>query len=171
VREATEKKFPITIVLVVIAVISTTVTFLVLINQKNLYQIINTQNTRIDDLNKSKDNLQFSKEVSNDSTITSIDELKKMIQDLSNKSSVLGASDINLGQTVPSTSIGIVTLNNGVSSVNIYSGPKTQSTILSTTAPDTLMFYYKKEAGWYQIELGIDKLGWVQSKFVTDLNQ
>jgi hypothetical protein len=171
VRKVILKTNLVTIGLVVVAIISTTGAIFGLVGQKNLNQVIEMQNAKIDDLIKTNKDLQFSKDVSSDSTITSIDELKKMIQDLTYRNSVLGTTSTNVGETAPPTSLGIVTLNSGVTSVNIYSGPKTQANILSSTVPSSLMFYSKKEAGWYQVQIGTDQWGWIQSKFVTDLNQ
>lgn len=171
VRTMTLKTNLVTIVSVVVAIVCMTITGVVWINQNKLNNLIKMQNIKIGELIKANNDIQFSKSLDKDSTVTSIDELKKMIQDLSYKNSLLSMSDTDRGEQVSTASGGILTLNNGVTSVNIYSGPKTQSTILSTTVPDTMMFYTKKEAGWYQVDLGVNQLGWIQSKFVTDLNR
>lgn len=127
------------------------------------------QSETISQLAKTIKEVEFSSEVRRNNDITSIEEIKSMIKVIiDNKNRQTTITDENL--EIPPT-LGIITLNSGVSSVNIYDGPKTKANILSSTAPGSLMFYNHKEAGWYQIEMEDNKNAWIQSKYVTEVGE
>jgi hypothetical protein len=92
----------IVIVSVAISLISTTVAVFSLINQKNLNNIINMQDLKISELIKNKKDFQFGQLINNDNSVTSIEELKKMVKELKDNQSILTTQpDIILSDTLP----------------------------------------------------------------------
>lgn len=161
----------VTVILGGVAIIGVTTSVLGLINQRNLNKVIEMQSAKIDGLIKTKKDLQFGKELNNDSSITSIEELKKMVIELRERNNVLGTTAVAVGDTTLPPMLGIVTLNSGVSSVNIYDNPTTGANIISNTLPTTVVFYYQKQPGWHQIEFTTDKLGWIPDELITEMSQ
>ena len=158
-----------TLFLVLIAIVSTTTAALELINRRDLNRIIDIQNAKISDLIQTKKDLQFSKEVNNDSNLTSIQEIKNMVQGLKDNNNVLGTTAPAVdGTTLPSP-LGMLTLNVGVTSINIYDSPSTSANILSSTLPPSVMFYYQKQPGWHQVEYTSNQLGWIADESLTEI--
>ena len=69
-------------ILSVVSLVSLTVATFSLISQKNLNSIIKMQDTKISELIKYKKDFQFGQVINSDSSLTSIEELKKMVKDL-----------------------------------------------------------------------------------------
>jgi hypothetical protein len=162
----------VTVVLGGITIISLTIAIMSLINQAKLKSLTEIQSQQIAQLIKDKKDFQFSKTLNDDNSLTAIDELKKMVMDLKNNRTTVATTTIDenvLGVTtsLPPT-LGMVMLNVGVTPVNIYDSPSTSGNILSSTMAVTVMFYYEKQPGWYQIEYEANKLGWMPEALLTE---
>lgn len=156
-------------VLVVITIISVTTAVLCLLNQQTLNHYIDVQNAKISDLIQVRKELQFGQQVNNDSSLTSLDQLKSMVQELKDRSDVMGAST-STTDTLPQP-VGMVTLNAGVSSVNIYDNPAPGANIISSTLPNSPMFYYQTQGGYHQVEYSAGQLGWITDDLITEMTK
>lgn len=159
----------VTVILGLATVISITVAIMSLISQAKLKSLTEVQSQQIAQLIKDKKEFQFSKTINEDNSITSIEELKKMVKDLGHSDNVLGTTAVEeIGTTILPPSMGMVTLSSGVTSVNIYDNPAYSANILSSTLPDTVMFYYQKQSGWHQVEYEVNKLGWIPDELIVE---
>ena len=52
--------------------------------------------------------------------------------------------------------------------VNVYEKTSTSSKIVNSLVFDTIYFYRQKQNGWYQIDLDLGQLGWVQAEFLKE---
>ena len=91
----------VTIILVALTIVSSTIAIYSLINQKNLNNIIKMQDAKISELIKYKKDFQFGQTINNDNSITSIEELKKMIKDLQDKPTPNYSDVLGLQTTEP----------------------------------------------------------------------
>lgn len=98
---------------------------------------------------------------------TDIDQVveDRLVQD----KQVLAASDT--GSLVQSVPAGVIRVNdNYTDPVAIYDSPLAVNQI-ATTSSGTVFLFFKKEMGYYQIELTKDayKVGWIQAQNVTEM--
>ena len=151
-------------ILLGVTLVSLTIAIFSIWNQKNLNDIVAMQNAKISELIKVRKDWQFGNQVSNDNSLTSIEELKQLVKKLADKTNVLGTtSTMALG--------GIVTLNNGITSVNIYDNPSISANIISSTLPAGALFFSQKQPGWHLVEYGTNLSGWVADDVVTETTQ
>lgn len=163
---------PPNLILVTITIISLLFSTSILMTQSRLRSEINSQNQKISELIKLSQDLKFSQDLSSDSSVNSLEQLKKMLQELVISKYHQNEADYPffISQiSSPSALIaGTLTLKTGVTSLTIYSAPKTNSPIIGSTLPPPPLTYAQKEAGWYLINLGSQQTGWIQSKYVTE---
>ena len=153
-------------ILGLITIIAVTVAIMSLINQAKLKAVIDLQSTQISELLKAKKDMKFSQDASNDSGITAIGELKTMVQNLNNK---VNAQPAVLGTAVTVPYLGSVEVNIGTTG-SLMSGENTTTPVAEVT-PGAILFYLKKENGWYQVETTDNKSGWLPAESVTEINQ
>lgn len=54
--------------------------------------------------------------------------------------------------------------------IDVFEKPLASSKVISQANYGTIYFYESSQAGWYQIHLDLDTLGWIQSQFVKELS-
>lgn len=82
---------------------------------------------------------------------------------------------IEISQTTPtpytSTSLPMLEIADSKwQTIDVFEKPLASSKVISQANYGTIYFYESSQAGWYQIHLDLDTLGWIQSQFVKELS-
>ena len=133
------------------------------------------QVAQINELIKTKKDIYFSQNAADDKNYIAIKELAGLVEELVKyKNETVIPTQPVLGSSTKSPKpeyLGMVIVKKDLADVNIYQDPALTSVIVSTAQPGEFLFYYQRQAGWYQVEKDIGKLGWIQEEVVNDFNK
>jgi len=65
---------------------------------------------------------------------------------------------------------GFLEVSKGNGTVQTYSDPIVTSIPVATINEGQLVYFFKKENGWYQLSLDQNQIAWVQDTLVTEIN-
>lgn len=152
------------IILVLITILYISFTTSVLINQRKNEQKIDNQAEKIEDI------LRI---IRNNNQVTPIEvlptpTLTPTIMSTIVETPIPTPTPAVLGSET-STYIGVLEVKPEINA-NIYENPTLDSVIINTATPSALLFYTKKEANWYEVNLADqNKNGWVPIESVNEL--
>jgi len=141
--------------------------------QAKLKDSMEMQAAQINELIKTKKDIYFSQNAADDKNYIAIKELAGLVEELVKykNEAVIPAQPVlgNATESAKQEYSGMVMVKKDLTDVSIFQDMTPTSAVISTAKAGEFLFYYQKQAGWYQVEKDIGKLGWIQEEMVNDI--